>query len=278
MFLHVCVCVWCVWACVPCPVSVCLSVRMYLFLCCISVCACMSIYEVIFYLQSIAVCSSPITSMCSIKDTMWLGTEQGSLYIMSTSTRDIMYERTLAINPSTQGIKSILDVSVPDMYHTVVVRKDGYILLMDQTISERNVSDVQEFDNSMYSTELPVKGVGKSLVKAQFHCGLVVPASGACTVEIWCGTNIGTIVLFILAYSRLTVSNKPCINCSDNRSNIASMAYSRGESDSTSSVWALIKPSNALCCVNTSSKQVIRRISCSTYTTEDGESILRLHV
>ena len=235
-------------------------------------------YISFIYLQSIAVCSSPITSMCSIKDTMWLGTEQGSLYIMSTSTRDIIYERTLAINPSTQGIRSILDVSIPDMYHTVIVRKDGYVLLMDQAISERNVSDVQEFDNSMYSTELPVKGVGKSLVKALFHCGIVVPASGTSTVEIWCGTDIGTIVLFTLAYSRITISSRPCINCSDSGNNIVSMAYSRGESDSTSTVWALVKPSNALCCINTSTKQVIRRISCSTYTSEDGESIPRLYV
>ena len=206
---------------------------------------------------------------------MWLGTEQGSLYIMSTSTRDIIYERTLAINPTTQGIKSILDVSVPDMYHTVIVRKDGYVLLMDQGIGERNVSDVQEFDNSMYSTELPVKGVGRSLVKASFHCGLVVPASGTCTVEIWCGTDIGTIVLFTLTYSRITISSKPCINCSDDVSNIVSMAYSRGESDS-STVWALIKPSNALCCVNTSTKQVIKRISCSAYTSEDGKILYTL--
>lgn len=202
---------------------------------------------------------------------MWLGTEQGSLYIMSTSTRDIIYERTLAIHPSTQGIKSILDVSVPDMYHTVIVRKDGYVLLMDQTIGEHNVSDVQEFDNSQYSTELPVKGVGKSLVKALFHCGIVVPTSISCTVEIWCGTDIGTIVLFTLAYGRITASSKPCISCSENAADIVSMAYSRGESDSTSTIWTLLKPSNTLCCVNTSSKQVIRRISCSVYTSEDGE-------
>jgi len=205
---------------------------------------------------------------------MWLGTEQGSLYIISTSTRNIIYERTLAINSSTQGIKSILDVSIPDMYHTVVVRKDGYALLMDQTISEHNVSDVQEFDNSMYSTELPVKGVGKSLVKAMFHCGIVVPASGTCTVEIWCGTDIGTIVTFTLAYSRITVSSRPCITCSDNDSNVVSMAYCRGDSISSSTVWAVLKPSNCLCCVNTSSKQVIRRISCSNFTNENGESLL----
>lgn len=207
---------------------------------------------------------------------MWLGTEQGSLYILSTSTRDIIYDRTLAISPSTQGIKSILDVSVPDMYHTVIVRKDGYVLLMDQTISEHNVSDVQEFDNSMYSTELPVKGVGKSLVKASFNCGLVVPTDGTCTVEIWCGTDIGAIVTFTLAYSHITVSSKPCITCGDNTTSIVSMAHYRGESHSTSMVWALLKPSNTLCCVNTSTKQVVRRICCSTFTAEDGEQSLWL--
>ena len=266
MCVHVC-------ACAVYVVDMCVCMSIWLCACvCPSVTMYPSIYVSLFlYPQSIAVCSSPIISMCSIKDTMWLGTEQGSLYIMSTSTRDIIYERTLAINSCTQGIKAILDVSVPDMYHTVVVRKDGYVLLMDQTISERNVSDVQEFDNSMYSTELPVKGVGKSLVKASFNCGLVVPASGACTVEIWCGTDIGAIVTFTLAYSRINTSNKPCINCSDSVTSIVSMAYSRGESDSSSTVWALLKPSNSLCCVNTLSKQVIRRVSCSSYTNEDGE-------
>jgi len=221
--------------------------------------------------QSISVCNSRITAMCPIKDTMWIGTEQGKLYIYATSTRDLLYERSLSINPETQAIKSILDVSVLDMYHTVIVRHDGYVLLMDQTISERNVSDAQEFDNSMYSTELPVKEIGKSLIKALFNCGIVVPTGNSSTVEIWCGTNIGSIVIFTLSYGHINMASKPCITCTETvRSgivNITSMAYSSNESV----VWVLLQPSNTLCGVDTSSKLIIKRIPLSTYTNEAGK-------
>jgi len=201
---------------------------------------------------------------------MWIGTEQGKLYIYATSTRDLLYERSLSINPETQAIRSILDISVPDMYHTVIVRHDGYVLLMDQTISECNVSDAQEFDNSMYSTELPVKEVGKSLVKAVFNCGIAVSTGNSSTVEVWCGTNIGSIVVFTLSYGHINMASKPCISCTETvRSgvvNVASMAFSSNES----AVWALLQPSNTLCCVDTYSKQIIKRIPLSAYTNEAG--------
>jgi len=242
---------------------------------CMFVCVFAAIYHIVMFStsQSITVCDARITAMCPIKDTMWIGNEQGKLYIYATSTRDLLYERSLSIIPDTQAIRDILDVSVPDMYHTVIVRQDGYVLLMDQAISERNVSDTQEFDNSMYNTELPVKEVGKSLVKALFNCGIVVPTNNSNTVEIWCGTNIGSVVVFSLAYSHIAMAAKPCITCTESaRSgvvNVTSMAFSSACGGSV--VWVLLQPSNTLCCVDTFSKQVINRIPLSTYTNEAGK-------
>ena len=58
------------------------------------------------YLQSIQVCQARITNICAVNDTMWLGTEEGQVFIYDAVSRTLIEDRHLAVLPG-QGITSI---------------------------------------------------------------------------------------------------------------------------------------------------------------------------
>ncbi len=59
-----------------------------------------------FSMQSLSVCPARITAICAVNDTMWVGTEEGQVFIYDAVSRMLIEDRHLAVLPG-QGIMSI---------------------------------------------------------------------------------------------------------------------------------------------------------------------------
>ncbi len=57
-------------------------------------------------MQSLSVCPARITAICAVNDTMWVGTEEGQVFIYDAVSRILIEDRHLAVLPG-QGIMSI---------------------------------------------------------------------------------------------------------------------------------------------------------------------------
>ena len=56
--------------------------------------------------QSFPVCSAKITCICAVNYCMWLGTDEGQLYVLDAITKHTVLDRQLAVLAH-QGISSI---------------------------------------------------------------------------------------------------------------------------------------------------------------------------
>ena len=88
--------------------------------------------------------------MCCVVDTMWVGTEEGQLFLFDSLTKNEIFSRSLALVPG-QSISNITHLST--LRQVLVTRSDGCILLFDEVTQEHKLPDDSRYDNRLNGTQ-----------------------------------------------------------------------------------------------------------------------------
>ena len=211
-------------------------------------------------------------------DTMWVGTQHGELYIFHASSRKLLLDRQLAIRSDTQGIVSILHMPHLEDRSVVVIRKDGCLLLFDDEIIQHKFSDDPKFDNCRLDTPLPVKCVVRTRNERPVYSALV-RASSTIKSEVWCGCDKGEVQLFVFSYGKLEYSTNvsygnfpnPGKSTRSEECYMAQLALGRNSASQRDQVWSLVQPEGVIMCWDAQTKQAVKQLRCSNFTSYQGE-------
>ena len=158
----------------------------------------------------------------------------------------------------------------------LVTRRDGCVLLFNETIEETKLPDDSCYDNRVNGTQLPVRSVFKTPEKLPILCSTIVHYPGENRKSVWCGTKHEILLVFDVYPSQIQYCRKKY-----NRSRydnleedcVASITVVEEECDGhvTSYVWALSRPGNVFYCWNTSNEQLLTTVSIDQFTTNEGK-------
>uniref|UniRef100_A0A1X7UH02 non-specific serine/threonine protein kinase n=1 Tax=Amphimedon queenslandica TaxID=400682 RepID=A0A1X7UH02_AMPQE len=109
-----------------------------------------------FVVDSIDLECAPVTAMCCVNEQVWLGAKDGCITLYSAINHDKSFSRYLSLKAD-QGIIHISHLT--KLRQVLVVRKDGYLMLLDEVLSERRIPDTSHFDAHVNATQLPVRCV-----------------------------------------------------------------------------------------------------------------------
>ena len=204
--------------------------------------------------------------MCCVVDMMWIGTEEGQLFIFDALTKYEILTRHLALLPD-QSITNI--THIPTLRQVLVTRSDGCVLLFDEVTQEHKLPDDSRFDNHLNGTQLPVRSVFRTPEKLPILTALVVGGSERKTV--WCGTSFEMILVMDvegtgLGYCR-KCQNRPRndITAGDHVTDLTLME--RGEE---SLVWALTRPHNRVYGWSADTEKLVMTVDCGKYSLSPG--------
>lgn len=157
----------------------------------------------------------------------------------------------------------------------VVIRKDGCILIFNDTIQERMIPDNSHFDNKVRSTLLPVRATFKTPEKLPVLCSAIISTGEDNKATLWCGTKNEMMLLFDILPSQITYCRK-LYNRSryETSSEYCVTAIASCEVDSTATyVWALTQPNNVLVCWDARKETQLNKINIEQFTAEPGECV-----
>ena len=199
---------------------------------------------------------------------MWIGTEDGRLFLYDAVTRHYIIDRQLAVYAG-QPITSI--THLPTLRQVLVTRGDGCSLLFDQGAQEHKLPDDSKFDNRVNGTQLPVRAVFRTPEKLPIFTSTVVGGVEEERKVVWCGSRHEMLVLFDVYNSRMEFCRK-CYNRpqdsvagSDVVRDLAVM-----EREGRIVVWALTSPANSVYCWDTATEKLLISINCSQYSPSPG--------
>lgn len=159
----------------------------------------------------------------------------------------------------------------------VVIRRDGCILIFNDTIQERMITDNSQFDNRVNSTLLPVRATFKTPEKLPVLCSLVVTTGDENKATLWCGTKNEMLLLFDILSSQITYCRKLYSRSRYDTSpefRVTTVAKCEVD-DSTTYVWALTEPNNVLTCWDARKETQLNKVNIDQFTTEPGMCILK---
>ena len=201
---------------------------------------------------------------------MWIGTEEGQLFLFDAMTKNEILDRQLALLPG-QSISHI--THLPTLRHVLLTRSDGCVLLFDEVTQEHKLPDDSRFDNRLNGTQLPVRSVFRTPEKLPIFKALVVGSSSEGKKTVWCGSKYEMILLIDvynmgLGYCR-KCHNRPQndITAEDCVADLTLMV--RGEEQL---VWALTQPHNSVYCW--SNETLLMSVQCSVYSPSPGMYVL----
>ena len=206
--------------------------------------------------------------MCCVVDTMWVGTEEGQVFLYDALTRNYLLDRHLALLPE-QAITSITHLLT--LRQVLVTRSDGCLLLFDEVTQEHKLPDAGNYDNRVNGTQLPVRSVFKTIEKLPIFKALVVGGASEDKKVVWCATRFEMLLLVDVYASRIEYCRK-CYNRPRNDltpdDHVADLALMiRGEEQL---VWALTQPHNCVHCWSTSTEKLLMTVDCSVYSPSPG--------
>ena len=157
----------------------------------------------------------------------------------------------------------------------VVIRRDGCVLIFNDTIQERMITDSNQFDNKVNGTLLPVRAAFKTPEKLPVLCSVFVPTGEDNKATLWCGTKNEMLLLLDILQSQITYCRKLY-----NRSRYETSSEFRVTAvvkckvdDSTTCVWALTEPNNVLVCWNAKKETQLNKVNIEQFTTEPGRTL-----
>jgi serine/threonine protein kinase len=218
-----------------------------------------------FSTQSFPVSNSRITSMCCVVDTVWVGTEEGQLFLYDAVTKNEILTRQLALLPG-QAISNI--THLPTLRQVLVTRSDGCMLIFDEVTQEHKLPDDSRYDNRLNGTQLPVRSAFKTPEKLPIFTALAVGGNSSDGKKtVWCGSRFEMLLLIDvqtmgLGYCRKCY-NRPRndITAEDHVTDLTLMV--RGEE---SLVWALTRPHNRVHCWSTATEKMVLSVDCNVYS------------
>ena len=219
--------------------------------------------------QMFPISSARITAMCCVVDTMWVGTEEGELFIFDSLTKNEMLSRLLALLPG-QAITNITHLT--SLRQVLVTRSDGCVLLFDEVTQEHKLPDDSRYDNRLNGTQLPVRSVFRTPEKLPVFTTEVVGGKTQ-EVTVWCGSSYEMALLIDVRPTGLGYCRKcHCrprndITCEDRVADLSRMER-EGEEEV---MWALTDPGNCLYCWSVVRETLIMRVECSIYSPSSGE-------
>ena len=154
----------------------------------------------------------------------------------------------------------------------IVIRRDGCILIFNDTLQERMIPDITHFDNRVNSTLLPVRAVFKTPEKLPVLCSVVTSTSAENKATLWCGAKNEMMLLFDILNSQITycrkLYNRPRYETS---ADYRVTALTSSEMDGkTAYVWALTEPNNVLVCWDAKKEEQLNRINVEQFTVAQG--------
>ena len=155
----------------------------------------------------------------------------------------------------------------------VVIRRDGCVLIFNDTIQERMITDNNQFDNKVNSTLLPVRAAFKTPEKLPVLCSVLVAMDDENKATLWCGTKNEMLLLMDIYASQVTYCRK-LYNRSryDTLPEYCVTAVARCEvGDSTTYVWAMTQPNNVLVCWDARKETQLNKVNIEQFTTEPGK-------
>ena len=208
--------------------------------------------------------------MCCVVDTMWLGTEEGELFIFDALTKNEILSRLLALLPG-QSISHISHLT--SLRQVLVVRSDGCVLLFDEVTQEHKLPDDSRYDNRLNGTQLPVRSVFRTPEKLPVFAAQVVGGKSGERKTVWCGTNYEMALLIDIQATGLGYCRKcHCrprndIAPGDHVSDLTLMEREGEEAV----VWMLTQPDNCIYCWSSERERLLLRVDCSLYSSSPGE-------
>ena len=227
--------------------------------------------------QSFPVSSGRITSMCCVVDTMWVGTEEGELFIFDSLTKNEILSRILALLPG-QSISNI--THIPTFRQVLVTRSDGCVLLFDEVTQEHKLPDDSRYDNRLNGTQLPVRSVFRAPEKLPIFRALVVRGQSEDERTVWCGSSFEMILLIDINNTGLGFCRKcHCrprndITAGDHVIDLTLMERPGEEREIERVVWTLTQPHNHVYCWSTVTERLLMTVDCSIYSPSPGKLYL----
>jgi hypothetical protein len=219
--------------------------------------------------------------MCCVVDTMWLGTEEGELFLYDALTKNELLSRILALLPG-QSLSHI--AHLPTLRQVLVTRSDGCVLIFDEVTQEHKLPDDSRYDNRLNGTQLPVRSVFRTPEKLPIFTALVVGGGSEDRKTVWCGSRYEMALLIDVQATGLGYCRKcHCrprndITAEDRVAGLSLMEREEGERV----VWALTQPGNAVYCWSAERERLLLTVDCSSYSPSPVTSICsvrdRLHL
>ena len=154
----------------------------------------------------------------------------------------------------------------------VVIRRDGCILIFNDTIQERMIPDNTHFDNKVKSTLLPVRATFKTPEKLPVLCSAMVSTGEENKAILWCGTRNEMLLLFDILPSQIVYCRK-LYNRSryDTSPEYFVNAITSCEEDGRATyVWAHTLPNNVLVCWDARKETQLNKVNVEQFTIEPG--------
>ena len=218
--------------------------------------------------QFLPVSNARITNMCCVVDTMWIGTDEGQLFLFDALTKNEILTRQLALLPG-QAISNI--THIPTLRQVLVTRSDGCVLLFDEVTQEHKLPDDSRYDNRLNGTQLPVRSVFRTPEKLPIFTAQVVGASSEDKKTVWCGTGFEMILVIDIQTTGLGYCRK-CYNRPRNDitagDHVTDLTLMEREGDRV--VWALTQPHNYVHCWSTVSERSVMTVDCTSHSPSPG--------
>ena len=207
--------------------------------------------------------------MCCVVDTMWVGTEEGGLYLFDSLTKNEILSRILALLPG-QAITNITHLTT--LRQVLVTRGDGCVLLFDEVTQEHKLPDDSRYDNRLNGTQLPVRSVFRTPEKLPIFAAEVVGGKTE-AVTVWCGSSYEMALLVDVQPTGLGYCRKcHCRPRNDITPGDRILGLTLMEREGEEGVvWMLTQPANTVYGWSTASERLITRVECSVYSSSPGE-------
>ena len=151
------------------------------------------------------------------------------------------------------------------------MRSDGSLLLFDESVSERKMTDAKGFDGRVYEdTYLPVKSVLKTPDKnSSLLCAQLVTIRGSDCASVWCGSQNEFIYAIDISYSLVhhcrRLKHRDLLQTSQT-DKVIHMAVM--EKDKNVFLWTHTHPHGMLYLWNCKTEKLVNSLACKEYTSQ----------